>query len=105
MKKQFITEVKRLQKLAGIITENESNVDINDYYGEIQAAESELEGALETGAYTKEEYLSELINASDDELMDFQGGYYDIAKILEDLDEEEQQEAITNIKNWAKNQI
>jgi len=105
MKKQFITEVKRLQKLAGIITENELNVDINDYYGEIQAAESELKGALETGAYTEEEYLSELINTSDEELMDFQGGYYDIAITLGELDEEEQQEAITNIKNWAKNQI
>ena len=78
--------------------------EVQDIYGEIQAAEDELAGGMETGDYTTEEaYLNKLINASDEELMDFQGGYYDIAKILNDLDEEEKQEAIENIKNWAKN--
>ena len=77
--------------------------EVQDIYGEIQAAEDELAGGMETGDYTTEEaYLNKLINASDEELMDFQGGYYDIAKILNDLDEEEKQEAIINIKNWAK---
>jgi hypothetical protein len=101
MKKLISEDILRMQKLAGILTESIN--EVQDIYGEIQAAESELEGALETGAYTEEEYLSELINASDEELMDFQGGYYDIAKILNDLEGNEKQEAIENIKNWAKN--
>ena len=100
MKKLISEEILRMQKLAGILNE------VIDNYGEIQAAEDELAGGMETGDYTtEEEYLRELINASDDELMDFQGGYLDIARVLNDLNDEEKQEAITNIKNWAKNQI
>ena len=99
MKKLISEEILRMQKLAGILNE------VIDNYGEIQAAEDELAGGMETGDYTEEEYLRELINASDDELMDFQGGYLDIARDLNDLNDEEKQEAITNIKNWAKNQI
>ena len=85
-----------------IIQKSSSN-EVEDYYGEIQAAEDELAGGMETGDYTEEEYLRELINASDDELMDFQGGYLDIARVLNGLNDEEKQEAIQNIKNWAKN--
>jgi len=99
-------ELNSNEGLGGTYVIQRSSInEVTDNYGEIQAAESELKGALETGAYTEEEYLSELINTSDEELMDFQGGYYDIAVTLGELDEEEQQEAITNIKNWAKNQI
>ncbi len=87
------------------IIQNNSINEMVDNYGEIQAVESELKGALETGDYTKEEYLYELINTSDEDLMDFQGGYYDIAKVLDDLNNEEKQEAIQNIKNWAQNQM
>lgn len=105
MKKQFTTEATRLQKLAGIIIESKLNENIEDYYGEIQAAEDELAGGMETGDYTEEGYLRKLINASNDELMDFQGGYLDIARVLNDLNDKEKQKAIQNIKNWAKNQI
>lgn len=100
------SELNSDEGLGGTYVIQKSSInEVTDNYGEIQAAESELEGALETGDYTEEEYLNELINASDNELMDFQGGYYDIAKILDDLNEEEKQEAIKNIKNWATNQI
>jgi hypothetical protein len=100
------SELNSDEGLGGTYVIQKSSInEVTDNYGEIQAAESELEGALETGDYTEEEYLNELINASDEDLMDFQGGYYDIAKILDDLNEEEKQEAIKNIKNWATNQI
>lgn len=102
-------ETLRMKMLAGIITESEYkaklNENIEDYYGEIQAAEDEFAGGIETGDYTEEEYLNDLLDASDEELEDFQGGYYDIAKILSDLNDEEKQEAITNIKNWAKSKL
>ncbi len=98
-----------MQKLAGIITESEYatklNENIEDYYGEIQAAEDEFRGGMETGVYTEEEYLNALLDASNEELEDFQGGYYDIAKILSDLNDEEKQKAIANIKNWAKSKL
>jgi len=103
MKKQILSEeFKRMQKLAGIISEAKLNENIEDYYGEIQAAEDEFAGGMQTGGYTEEEYLNYLLDASDEELEDFEGGYYDIAKILSDLDDEEKQEAITNIRNWAE---
>lgn len=102
-------ETLRMKMLAGIITESEYkaklNENIEDYYGEIQAAEDEFAGGMETGEYTKEEYLNDLLDVSDEELEDFQGGYYDIAKILSNLNDEEKQEAITNIKNWAKSKL
>ena len=102
-------ETLRMQMLAGLITESEYkaklNENIEDYYGEIQSAEDEFAGGMETGDYTKEEYLNDLLDASNEELEDFQGGYYDIAKILSDLNDEEKQEAITNIKNWAKSKL
>lgn len=102
-------ETLRMQMLAGVITESQYKARLNevieDYYGEIQAAKDEFRGGMETGEYTKEEYLSDLLNASDEELMDFDGGYYDIANVLSDLSDEEKQEAIENIKNWAKNAI
>jgi hypothetical protein len=102
-------ETLRMQMLAGIITESEYkaklNENIENYYGEIQAAEDEFAGGMETGDYTKEEYLNGLLDTSDEELEDFQGGYYDIAKILSDLNDKEKQEAITNIKNWAKSKL
>ena len=102
-------EQLRMQMLAGLITESEYKVKLNenieDYYGEIQAAEDEFVGGMETGDYTKEEYLNGLLDTSDKELEDFQGGYYDIAKILSDLNDEEKQKAITNIKNWAQNKL
>ena len=102
-------ETLRMQMLAGLITESEYkaklNENIEDYYGEIQAAEDEFAGGMETGDYTEEEYLNDLLDTSDKELEDFQGGYYDIAKILSDLNDEEKQEAITNIKNWAKSKL
>jgi len=102
-------EQLRMQMLAGIITEGEYkailNENIEDYYGEIQAAEDEFRGGMETGDYTEEEYLEALLDASDEELMDFQGGYYDIAKVLSDLNDEEKQEAIMNVRNWAKNKL
>ena len=102
-------EQLRMQMLAGLITESEYkaklNENIEDYYGEIQAAEDEFAGGMETGDYTKEEYLNGLLDTSDKELEDFQGGYYDIAKILSDLNDEEKQKAITNIKNWAQNKL
>jgi len=83
----------------------ELNENIEDYYGEIQAAEDEFAGGMETGSYTEEEYLNALLDASNEELEDFQGGYYDIAKVLSDLSDEEKQEAIENIKNWAKSKL
>jgi hypothetical protein len=102
-------EQLRMQMLAGIITEGKYkamlNENVEDYYGEIQAAEDEFRGGMETGDYTEEEYLEALLDASDEELMDFQGGYYDIAKVLSDLNDEEKQEAIMNVRNWAKNKL
>jgi len=102
-------EQLRMQMLAGIITEEQYkaklNENIEDYYGEIQAAEDEFAGGMETGSYTKEEYLNTLLDASNEELEDFQGGYYDIAKVLSNLSDEEKQEAIENIKNWAQSKL
>jgi hypothetical protein len=102
-------EQLRMQMLAGIITEGQYkaklNENIEDYYGEIQAAEDEFAGGMETGSYTEEEYLNTLLDASNEELEDFQGGYYDIAKVLSDLSDEEKQEAIENIKNWAQSKL
>ena len=107
-------ETLRMQMLAGIITESQYKAKLNeikvnspsfDYHGEIEAAENELAGGMETGDYTEEEYLTDLINTSNEELEDFEGGYYDIARVLYDLNDEEKQQAITNIKNWAKNKI
>jgi hypothetical protein len=102
-------EQLRMQMLAGIITEGQYkaklNENIEDYYGEIQAAEDEFAGGMETGSYTEEEYLNALLDASNEELEDFQGGYYDIAKVLSNLSDEEKQEAIENIKNWAQSKL
>lgn len=106
-----------MQMLAGLITESEYKAKLNknineikvispepeDYYGELQAAENELEGAMHVT--TEEEYLDYLLDASDEELEDFEGGYYDIAVVLSDLDDEEKQKAIMNIKYWAKNKL
>ena len=86
-------EFLKMQKLAGLITEGQYkaklNENIEDYYGEIQAAEDEFAGGIETGSYTEEEYLNALLDASNEELEDFQGGYYDIAKVLSNLSDEE----------------
>ena len=77
MSKQILSEeFKRMQKLAGILNEN-----VKDYYGEIQAAEDEFDGAMQTGDYTEEEYLETLLDASDEELEDSEGGYYEIANM------------------------
>ena len=110
MKKQILSEeFKRLQKLAGIITEGQAkkmltalNENIKDYYGEIQAAEDEFDGAMQTGDYTEEEYLETLLDASSEELEDSEGGYYEIANVLSDLSDKEKQKAIKNIKKWAQ---
>jgi hypothetical protein len=106
MKQQINEQLRRMQKLAGIneIKINNPSKPYN-YYGEIQAAENEFAGGMETGNYTKEEYLIDLLNASNEELEDLQGGYYDIANILSDLNDEEKQNVITNIKNWAKSKL
>ena len=120
-------ETLRMQMLAGVITESQyktklkkftilenrfnsavsrlmlnENNGIVDIYGEIQAAEDELEGALMTGDYIKEDYLQELLDASDEELEDLDGGYYDIARILSGLNGNEKKKAIENIKKWAR---
>jgi hypothetical protein len=120
-------ETLRMQMLAGLITESQyktklkkftilenkfkaatsrlmlnENNDIIDIYGEIQAAEAEFEGALMTGDYIEEDYLQELLDASDEELEDLDGGYYDIARILSDLNGNEKKKAIKNIKKWAR---
>jgi hypothetical protein len=99
-------ETLRMQMLAGVITESQYkqrlNESIEDYYGEIQAAEDEFEGALMTGDYIEEDYLQELLDASDEELEDLDGGYYDIARILSDLNDNEKKKAIKNIKTWAR---
>ena len=98
-------EFKRMMELAGL-TEIKINLGGEpNKYGEIQAAEDEFKGGMETGDYTEEEYLEELLDASDEELMDLQGGYYDIAKVLSDLDDKEKQKAIMNIRNWAKSKL
>jgi hypothetical protein len=75
---------------------------VTDMYGEIQAAEDEFEGALMTGDYIEEDYLQELLDASDEELEDLDGGYYDIARILSDLNGNKKKKAIKNIKTWAR---
>jgi hypothetical protein len=98
-------EFKRMMELAGLI---EIKINLGgepNKYGEIQAAEDEFKGGMETGDYTEEEYLEELLDASDEELMDLQGGYYDIAKVLSDLGDKEKQEAIRNVKRWAQNKL
>jgi hypothetical protein len=110
MAKQILNEeFQRMQKLACVLTESEYkaklNENIEDYYGEIQAVEDEFRGGIETGDYTEEEYLNDLLHVSNGELKDSKGGYYDIAKILFDLNNEEKKIAIKNIKNWAKEKL
>jgi hypothetical protein len=77
-------------------------VTIIDEFGEIEAAENELEGALETGDYTEEEYLEEILHSTNKELTDLDGGYFDIANILLNLQSLDRKKAILNIKKWAK---
>ena len=78
-----------------------SSPTFDDLYGEIEAAELELYGS-DAAALDLDQWLNDLINASDEELMDINGGYYEIAIVLNDLPNQLLGDTIDNVKQWAQ---
>lgn len=85
------------------LAENKLLKESEDIYGEIEAAELELYGS-DAAALDLDQWLNDLINASDEELMDIDGGYYEIATVLDNVFLHKA-EVMDNVRQWAKLQL
>jgi hypothetical protein len=98
---ELIKEAKRLQELAGI---KEIKVQDPMEYVEFDfhPMDDEFEGAMQTGDYTKEEYLQGVIDATPEELLG--DGYLELVSAVES-GEYTENEAIDLAKKWARNKL
>lgn len=95
--KNQLNEVKRMQQLAGIITENKLN-EIVDF----PELEDEFEGAMQTGDYTEEEYFQTILDASPEEILS--DDYWEILNaVTQEIYTEE--EAVKLAKKWAEEKL